>query len=144
MFVGKEEERLVAAIEDLGEVDRPANASARIPLAHDGPLGRRRGKSAGVKNLIAVEIEHTAMNLVGSRLGDPIDNAVRSAAVLSGVGRTLDFELLHTLNAHAVHSGVVAPLAVGFGPVQLFALAVQQPAADTRVTASANHSRREN
>ena len=29
MFVGKEEERLVAAVEYLGEVDRPANASAR-------------------------------------------------------------------------------------------------------------------
>ena len=84
------------------------------------------------------------MNLIGSRLGDPVDHTIGSAAIFGGVRRTLNFELLHTLDAHAVHGRVVPALAVGFGAVQLFALAIQQPTADARVAAGSNHTWRQN
>ncbi len=80
------------------------------------------------------------MHAVGSRLGDPVDYAVRCPAILGGVSRALDFELLHTLHAHAVHGRIVAALAVGFGAIQLFALAVEQAAANARIIGRPNHS----
>ena len=83
------------------------------------------------------------MRLVGSRLGDPVDHAVRGAAIFGGIGRALYFELLHALHAHAVHSRVVAALAVGFGAIQLFALAVEQASADARVAGRPDHPRRQ-
>src|SRR5262245_27785105 len=45
-FVCKKEERLITAVEYLGEKNWTANASARVPLAHDRPLRWRGSKSA--------------------------------------------------------------------------------------------------
>jgi hypothetical protein len=142
-LVSKKEECLVAAVEDLRDIYRTAEAAARIPLPHDRALGGRRGESARVEHLVAVEHERTAVSLVRARLGHPVDHAVRSAAVLGGVRRVLHFELLHAFHAHAVHGRIVASLAVRLRPVELFALPVQQSAADARIVVGADHPRRE-
>src|SRR5260370_34798033 len=84
------------------------------------------------------------MGLVGSRFRDPIDHPIRSSAVFGRVTGALHFELFHSLHAHAVHGWVVAALAIGFGAVELLALAIQQAAADTWVARRPNHARRQN
>src|SRR5260370_19818730 len=84
------------------------------------------------------------MRLVGPRFSDPIDHTVGSAAVFGGVPGALHFELFHALRPDAVHGRVVAALAVGFGAVQLLALAVQQAAANTWVARRPDHSWRQN
>jgi hypothetical protein len=49
-FIGEEEECLVSAVENLGNVDRPADAASGIPLAGDWPLCGREGKPRALKN----------------------------------------------------------------------------------------------
>src|SRR5262249_8504729 len=88
MFVGEEEERLVAAVESLGKIDRPAHAAAGIPLTYNRSFRSRRGEATGVENLIAVEHKDTAVDLVGSRLRNPVNHAVGSTAVFCGVRGT--------------------------------------------------------
>src|SRR5262249_29956601 len=94
---------------------------------------RSERKSAGIERLIAPEHESASVKLVGSRLRDEVDDAVRRPAKFRGVAATLHLELLETLDADSDKSGIVPALAVGFGAVQAFALTIEQSAADARV-----------
>src|SRR5205085_699283 len=52
-FVGEEEEGLVAAVENLRNVNRAPEAAAGVPLPDDRAAGGREGEAAGVEDFVA-------------------------------------------------------------------------------------------
>ena len=60
---------------------RPAELNA--PERRDG--ADRVEEISGIKNLVAIEEISGAVHLIGTRLGDGIDNRARSASILGGV-----------------------------------------------------------
>src|SRR6266540_3146904 len=52
---GEEEEGFVAAVEDLGNINWPADAAARVGLPSHLPRPRSEGKSAGIESLVSQE-----------------------------------------------------------------------------------------
>lgn len=109
-FPGKEEERLVVAVVELGQEDGAGDGGAELILAQLG-FGLIE-KVSRVGQIVAHELVERSADAVAAGFADHAEHAAGEAAVLGIEARGDDLEFLNAFERRADHGGGVAPLRV--------------------------------
>ena len=109
MLKKPEDERLLALLVELGNVERSAGCGTNF-LARKGLVGSGEVRDR-IEFLVLVKIPRVAVEGVGAGLGDHVDDVARAPSILGSEGVVLDLELLDRVNRGNKNNA--APLGIG-------------------------------
>ena len=137
-FNGAEEEGLIFAVVDFGDVDGAAGGTGELVVFEggDGAIGGGEREGRGGEGGVAVVPEERAAQTVGAGFGGDVDDAAAGGAVFGGKRRGLDGKLLDGFGRETGDGAAEADAGV-VGAIGEDERAEGSAAADAQITAGA-------